>query len=345
MNQRIRLLSLILITTIVRLVGAESADQRDTESPYGVLEFFDWNNDWNKFQYPSKKEIEHSTTLMKEAGIGMVRQTFAWNGIENVQGKFHFERHDLILDILERKGLRTLGVISFSAAWTGRAWNDPPDPKQFSEFVRTVIHRYKTRIKYWEIWNEPDQTTYWSKQDNMQSYVELVKQVYPVIKQEDPTAVVILGSVNTPFPLRRMYQGGVQPYFDVANIHPFVNPLLPHSLERVKKIYEGTRKIMAEFGDENKSIWITEIGCPEVQKIDQHKTWWEGRAPSEEQQAQWVTALYTEPLKWPGIGKVFWAFFRDTENFNDAVDHFGLIRHNFKRKPAYNSYKDSAFRK
>ena len=43
--------------------------------------------------------------------------------------------------------------------------------------------------------------------------------------------------------------------------------------------------------------------------------------------------------------EIFWAFFRDTQDhFKDAVDHFGLVRHDFTPKAAYAAYRAAARR-
>ncbi len=314
-------------------------DPRDTKNPFGVLDFLDWNQDWNGFQYDSPAKIERAAALMEKAGVGMVRQPFPWNTMEEEKGRIQFDRYDQILDILGRHHIAVLGLISYSALWTHREWNAPPDPEAFLKFTRAVVRRYKDRIKYWELWNEPDHSTYWNKQDQMQTYTELLKVFTPAVKEEDPTAMVVLGSGNTAFPIRQMYRNGAKAFFDVVNIHPFWDPLKPNAILGVQGIYKGVLKAMEENQDTNKPIWITEVGCPGIPPLKNPPTWWEGKATTETEQAAWVTTVYQEALTWPGVERIFWAFFRDTDHFHDAVDYFGLLRRNFSPKPSYNAYR------
>ncbi len=338
LHLRLTFFSLFLFIGMAQ--GVEKpADPPSSESPFGVLDFLDWNDDWNDFQYDSTEKMERAADLMEKAGVGMIRQTFPWTGIEPEKGKFHFERYDQILDIVERHHLPLLGVLGYSAAWTGKNWIDPPPHGPFLNYVRTVVRRYKARVKYWEIWNEPDQKAYWSVDDQTKTYTELLKVVYAAVKQEDPTAVVVLGSSNTPFPVRHMYRNGAQLYFDVMNIHPFVNPLLPDAVSQIKGIYDGVRRIMEKNNDGAKPIWITELGCPGVSSQQKDLTWWEGASPSEDKQAQFLTDVYEQALTWPGLEKIFWAFFRDTNQFHDGVDTFGLVRRDFSPKPSYQAYQ------
>ena len=317
-------------------------DARDSLSPYGVLAMLDWNHDWNDHMYNTPLKVEHAITMMQEAGVGLVRQNISWDDVEPEKGKFDFEKYDTLIDSLNSHDLRMLGLLCYTALWTGREWNAAPDTDLFLIYVRKVVRRYKDRVKYWEIWNEPDHDTYWLERDGMKSYVALLKAVYPVIKEEDPTAVVVLGSVSTPFPLRDMYRQGAKGNFDIVNVHPFVSPQAPDALKKVHGIYVGVKKVMAEFQDEDKPIWFTEIGCPGVEDPAHAAGWWEGKAPTEQQQADWVTAVYGEPLHWPGVQKIFWAFFQETKHFGNAVDNFGLIRRDFTPKPAYEAYRLAA---
>lgn len=341
-KSKVRTITAIVLSLLILPTSLPAADRRDNPSPYGVLAFLDWNHDWNNFQYDSMEKVERDIQLMKKAKVGFVRQAFPWNIIEPQEGQFEFERYDDIVALMKKNKIAVLGTLSYTAEWTGRAWNDAPDPDLFVGYVKATVSRYKDSIKYWEIWNEPDQPTYWKNQDRMVGYTRLLKKIYPVIKEIDPTAVVVLGSVNTPFPLKQMYRNGAQGHFDVVNVHPFVNPLFPHPLERLKGIYTGVRQSMVQYGDKNKPIWFTEVGCPGVAHPEHEKGWWEGVPPSEEQQAKWVTSIYEEPLRWPGVQKIFWAFFRDTNSFGDGVDYFGLVRQDYSLKPAYDAFRRAA---
>lgn len=338
-KNRIAIFLLLTLTLSPLLLGS---DRRDSPSPYGVLAFLDWNHDWNNFQYDSVDKVEKDILLMKQARVGFIRQAFPWNIIEPEEGKFEFDRYDEIVARVKKHKISILGTLSYSAEWTGREWNDAPDPDLFVAYVREVVQRYKNDVKYWELWNEPDQPAYWKAQDRMVAYTQLLKRVYPVIKEIDPTAVVVLGSVNTPFPLKNMYRNGAKNYFDVINVHPFVNPLFPNPIQRMRGIYEGVRKTMEQHHDLNKPIWFTEVGCPGVAHPEYENGWWEGSPPSEAEQASWVSSLYKEPLTWDGVGKIFWAFFRDTNSFGDGVDYFGLVRQDFSLKPSYEAFRRAA---
>ena len=100
------------------------------------------------------------------------------------------------------------------------------------------------------------------------------------------------------------------------------------------------RDLMQKHDDSEKRIWFTEIGSPGVKTPSRRIGWWFGEAPDEKKQASWVKDIYTNCLNWPGVDKVFWAFFRDTDqHFKSAVDYFGLVRNDFSKKPAFYTYE------
>ncbi|MCX5708935.1 MAG: hypothetical protein NTY14_08225 [Candidatus Omnitrophica bacterium] len=126
------------------------------------------------------------------------------------------------------------------------------------------------------------------------------------------------------------------------NIHIFETPLDSQAIKRVQAFVRLTQKVMARNKDAGKKICITEIGCPGVKRGKKVKNWWMGKNPSEKDQARWVKEVYSNLLKDKSVEIVFWAFFRDTnQHWKNGVDHFGLIRNDFSKKPAYNVYKET----
>ena len=323
--------------------------KENLDNPFGVLEFLHWNHSWNNYKYSSEKDLERSISLMQEAGVGWVRLDFLWGDIEPRQDEFDFAKYDLIVRLLKKKGLHILGILHYSADWASSCgqWNCPPrENKLFIKYASRVIQRYKDQLKHWELWNEPDSPTYWKEQDGLKSYCALLKEVYIAAKQIDPECKILNGGLaNGASSINHLYDNGAKDYFDILNIHFFQNPLHPGAIKAVASYPKLAYKIMRRNGDENKKIWITEIGCPGVRKFAEVDNWWLGKNPSEAKQAKWLKDVYTELLKDPHVKKIFWAFFRDTKgHWNNGVDYFGLLRWGFSRKPAFYAYQE-CFRK
>ncbi len=340
----------ILLICIFFAAGATMtlAEERKA-NPFGVLEFLHWNHLWNNYQYPDQKSLEKTISLMKEAGVGIVRVDFIWQDIEPVQGKVDYAKYDAMVELLFRNNIEILGILDYTADWASpeKKWNYPnPDNSLFIKYASGVVQRYKDKVKYWELWNEPDSHIYWNPQDGMKAYVGLLKELYVALKKIDPYCRILNGGLaNGLTSVNRLYDNGAQGYFDIMNIHIFETPIDLIAIKRAKAFLERTKKVMARNGDADKKIWVTEIGCPGVKRGVRVKNWWMGKNPSEKLQANWVRQVYFGLLKEKSLEKVFWAFFRDTkEHWRNGTDYFGLIRNDFSKKPSFDAYKE-AFQK
>lgn len=332
------------LDTEKRALEEEMKMRRNDSNPFGVLEFLHWNHDWNNYKYPTRADIEKSVKLMKEAGVGIVRVDFGWGDIEPEEGKFDFKKYDTIVDVVTKNGIQILGILDYTVWWAScnGAWNTPPkDNKLFVNYAVKVVSRYKDKVKYWELWNEPDSSTYWSEQDGLKGYCVLLKEVYTALKKADPGCKVLNGGfAQGNISVNRLYDNGAKDYFDILNIHIFENPLNRNTIKGVAASAKLAYKIMKRNGDGHKKIWITEIGCPGVKKGLKVDNWWMGRNPDEQQQALWVKEVYATLLKQEAVEKVFWAFFRDcNKHWSNGTDYFGLIRWDFSKKPAFKAYQ------
>jgi len=326
--------------------NSSAAENPLGNNPFGVLEFLHWDDPWNNHKYPDKKTIKKAVKLMRLAGVGMVRMDFLWGDIEPRQGEFDFRKYDYIVEVLTKNKIAILGLLNYSTPWAAAcaSWNCPPaDNSFFVRYAVTVASRYKDKIKYWEIWNEPDSRTYWANQDGLKSYAVLLKDVYAALKKAVPDCKILNGGLaNGLSSVNSLYENGAKDYFDILNIHVFDSPLNPGALKRVSAYPKLAYKAMTRNGDGHKKIWVTEIGCPGIKKGTEVCAWWMGENPNEEEQAEWVKRVFAELSRDERIEMIFWAFFRDCKNhWNNGVDYFGLLRWDFSKKPAFFSFQKS----
>lgn len=330
------LLSLFLCFILLNSVFAQNAD-------YGVLAFLNWNHSWNHYKYNDDSDLKRVVKQIKKLGVGIVRVDFPWNDIEKQQGVFNYARYDQIVDLLTKNDIEILAVVGYSPNWAARAWNMPPDNLDyFYRCALNLVNRYKGKIKYWECWNEPDSKTYFALQDGMRTYTKLLKKFYKAIKGVDSDALVLHGGVTTNgfYAIKDIIKNGGTYSFDIANIHPFVGPEREQFKTEMRNKIVALRKLLWESGKMPR-IWVTEIGCPGVSKTDSSKTWWEGYAQTEEEQAEFLREAIPYLKDIEGVEKVFWAFFKDNENhFRNAVDNFGLVRKDGRSKAAYKVYQE-----
>ena len=96
---------------------------------------------------------------------------------------------------------------------------------RYLNFVRFIVHHFKDRIEYYEIWNEPniDNTIQWIE---VEDYINLVKRAVPVIREEYPDAKIVVGStseLSDPYSQNYLFsilRSDIMPLVDVVSWHP-----------------------------------------------------------------------------------------------------------------------------
>lgn len=285
-------------------------------SPYGVCAHLPRGD-----EYPTARE---ELELMRKAGIGWARADFSWSGVEPRRGQWRFDHLDHVVEWADRAGIRILPILDYDVDWARPAH---AHLDLWREYVRRVVERYQDRIRYWEVWNEPNLEMFWKDKPDAAKYVELLKATHETIQRIDPELKVLLGgTAGIPWDyLEGIYAAGGESFFDVMNVHPYRYPDTPEHRSLLDDI-DRLRKLMAAHGDTDKPIWFTEIGWPTHQGQ---------RGISPEAQARMLARSYLISLQ-AGIEVVFWYEFQAPEHKADYnEDHFGMVHRDLTPKPAY----------
>lgn len=245
---------------------------------------------------------------------------------------------DAVIEGANRRGLKVLGILSQVPVYArphGTGLTHPPstdaERSSVAQFAEEAARRYNGRINAWEIWNEPNLTSYWAGGANPDQYVRLLKVLYPRIKQADPAATVLTGGTGGAWQstdikplawIQRLYDHGAQSSFDAVSIHMFTNPIDGNVGEIT--IVDQYRAVLDRNGDSTKEMWATEIGT----------TTGGDRFASEDQAAKWQTEMLR---RWRSVhhsGPAM-VFTLNDEAGRGREGYFGLIRPDGSLKPAY----------
>ena len=142
--------------------------------------------------------------------------------------------------------------VTLLAQFTGKKEATP-------EFVRKAVTRFKGRIRYWEIVNEPNFSF------KPAEYVALCRRLYGLIKEIDPSAKVLAPTVcgvQLPW-YRAFYASGGAKLCDILSIHDYEGHESADPFHWRRKLGD-LRKLMAAHGDADKPVWQTERGIPGV---------------------------------------------------------------------------------
>ena len=304
-------------------------------------------------------DLDRSISMLSDMGAKFVRFDFDWKDIEPQDDRFDFSKYDAIVSRLRQNNIQILGILDYGNTWSDPTSGDLKEIDRFADFVYNTTKHFKTEIKHWQIWNEPNNYLFWSS-PNAGNYFNLLKFSYAAVKQGNPEAVVVLGGINgngkdsvtilglnlnfakANF-LPELYSLGAKDYFDVAAIHPYTYADSVTSAASIKTAVDDARAIMNTNGDGAKSLWITELGPLLFPPDDAYFliTVLFGSF-SDDQVASWLSLIYTD-LK-PKCDKLFWYELRDDPNafsltnFNPNWE--GLVKSDYTKKLAYPAYKN-----
>ncbi len=342
------------------------------QSPLGVNTFLQQEVE------PGKRVT--SLEMARRAGFRFIRQEFQWEDIE-IHGKGDFvdrrnvasgvdawEKYDHIVEQAEASGIEVLARLSNPPAWS-RAEADevtgalapPDDYNDFADFAAAVAGRYQGRVRYYQVWNEPNGNEEWGLQDvDPEGYTDLLCLAYARIKEVDPQAVVLSGALtptlamdgrnmNDLIYLQRMYNAGAADCFDVMSAQGYglwsgaadqrLRPTVinfPHHLL--------IRDLMVENNDAAKPIWISEMGWNVVPEGMEARF---GRV-TEAQQARYTVEAYERLLaEWPWIGVANYWFLKRPSDLEKEQSwyYFRLLDPDFSTLPVYDAlvaYEESA---
>jgi hypothetical protein len=338
-------------------------------NPYGINTFLEQEvEDW---------KLHRTLRLLKDAGFKWIRQEFPWEDIE-IEGKGVFRdrrqgrdisswaKYDHIVELAEEYGIAIIARLDNPPAWTRAGGNEagtlapPDDYRDYGDFVHAVVSRYKGRITYYQIWNEPNIYPEWGEGPvDPEAYTELLKVGYARAKEADPQAIILsagLAPTTEVTPenladlafLQGMYDAGARDYFDILSVQGYglwngptdrrVHPDRAN-FSRVLLI----RELMVRNGDAHKPIWASEVGWNALPRNFDGFPYY-GRV-SEQLQAQYSAQAYRlAQLEWPWMGVMnYWFFKRASDHEKDqAFYYFRMMEPDFSPHPVYEALKEQA---
>ncbi|MBN1955431.1 MAG: hypothetical protein JW900_10320 [Anaerolineae bacterium] len=351
-------------------------------NPFGINVFLE--------QEVELEKREQVVRMVAAAGFYWIRQEFPWEDIEiHGRGDFVDRRNDLdgdgqvdavdawakydhIVDLAGQYGLQLIVRLSNPPAWS-RADGDargtyapPDDPADYGNYVYAVVSRYRGRIRYYQLWNEPNIYPEWGEQPvDPAAYTQLLCEGYRRAKEADPNAVIVSGALAQtisfepgPGPgtglsdlvfLQRMYDAGAANCFDVLAVNDYMlwsgptDHRLPpaHVINFNRPLY--LRDVMVANGDAHKPIWISEMNSnavpndPAIQDVGRY-----GQV-TPDQQARYAALAYQRVMEeWPWAGVVnFWFFKRPSDaEANQSWYYFRMVEPDFAPLPVYDAMRE-----
>ncbi|MGC9395441.1 MAG: hypothetical protein ACP5J4_11355, partial [Anaerolineae bacterium] len=339
--------------------------------PFGVNTFLD--------QEVEPEKRARSLQMIAGAGFHWIRQQFPWADIEiHAKGDFEDHRHepyrsawdkyDNIVELSEQYGLSIIARLDAPPEWsrhdghTRGAFGPPDDIADYGDYVAAVADRYRGRIRFYQIWNEPNIYPEWGNQPvDPEAYTELLCLAYARIKAIDPQAVVIsgamaptaeLGTWNPAYAgnnlmdvvfLQRMYDAGAGACFDVMAVNDYMLWSGPtdHRMRPTQNQVNFSRPlwvrdVMVANGDAHKPIWISEMNSNAAPEGIEARY---GQVTLAQQARYAPLAYECIQREWPWAGvTMVWFFKRASDAERDQpFYYFRMVEPDFTPLPIYES--------
>ncbi|HMM43321.1 MAG TPA: cellulase family glycosylhydrolase [Thermomicrobiales bacterium] len=328
---------------------------------------------------PDPANVERTLDMVRDGGFGMIRQLFGWYEIEpqpgvfvDAQGRSTWEKYDRIVDGAAARGLDVLARLEKPPAWAlaGRPnpqiEGPPDDLADYGAFVERFVERYRGKVRFVQIWNEPNLEGEWGGGPiDPPAYVELLKVGYEAAKRADPDVVVLMAglaptdqrgpaNLSDLLFLQQMYDAGAADYFDIAAAMVYGYGYSPYDrrVDFARNNFSRpiqTREIMVRNGDGNTPLWAVEYGWVSLPDdwAGDPSPW--GKPVSEEQQAEYLVGGYERAQReWPWMGRMaVWAFRfphgpEEPDQVANPTRGFAIVNHDFTPRPAYVALQQAA---
>lgn len=324
-------------------------------------------------------KIDKTLLMASEAGIGWVKQQFAWAEIEpRRKGEFltadgqaeSWAKFDRIVEACEKYDLEIVARLDRPPNWT-REDNSylqapPDDLNDYGDFVYAFVKHYKGRINYIQIWNEPNIFPEWGNQPaDPEAYAEMLAIAYRRAKEADPNIYVLSAplaiTLGEPHPeegkwrsmsdlqyLEAIYQAGAAQSFDIYSANAFgmdYPPADPPSADKLNfQRVLLQRQIMEQYGDADKTVWFNEYGwnAAPADFSEEKLTW---QRVSEKQQVEYtLQGIELAREEWPWAGVFMIWYFRQVGNIQpDQADYyFRMVDPDFVPRQLYFAVQDVA---
>ena len=217
-------------------------DNRIGDYWHGMSEFSS-----SDFEYMLDNEI---------CGVGLKWVRLAYNSCDSPGINWHSPEFSIdpafdewVTD-LAKNDIEIMYVLSFWDKELGKRQLDQPrfrteeDIERYLQFVQYIVHHFKNRVEYFELWNEPNcgkeclTLEECLQHITVEDYTALVKRAVPVIRQEYPDARVVVGAVSEIWEqqgyeyLTGILNPEIMPLVDAISWHPMYGTSPEHDYWR-----------------------------------------------------------------------------------------------------------------
>ncbi len=311
----------------------------------------------------------HELQRAQALGVHWIREELDWDAIERSPGRYRWQRFDALMVSAATARMHVLPLLLGTPRWAGPGhFALPYDPAAFGAFAAHAAARYGPGGTFWrahrrldaryapqwfELWNEPYYRFFSTSGVDPTRYAAMAHAAIVAGKAAnratrwmvgaDLTYLDPMGQRHDWLPALAAADPALIGLIDGVAVHPYVfgapgadsSIPLPFRFERI----EAIARQLAQLGAPRAPLWITEIGWSTCDKRPD--------CGSEQDQAQRIADLFTRIRSKPLSAHVRAVFVYHLHDFpgraaDDREGHYGLLRTNGSRKPAWSVLRSEA---
>jgi hypothetical protein len=328
-----------LLLCIVIFVSHSGRAQTDAYEKFGLPDFI--IGACTHF-IQGKGSVSQNLDLLQEGGIMALRDECTWGRVEQEKDKLVIPAiYDEYINAARERGIMPLIILNYANRfYDGGSYPRSDEAVEgFARYCEAMVQHGKGRVQLYQIWNEWDGGCGMNREKfgrgDVDSYMKLLRTVYPRIKAIDPDAAVISNSVCTgdAFFEETLKQGLVD-CCDILSLHTYVYGRKDRRPEEawLTRMHHIRDMIKQYNQGQEKALLITEMGWP---------THIGPRGSSYDESAQNLARMYLLAKTIPYIKGIWWYDFQDDGwlySYNE--NNFGLVRPDLSPKASFNALRD-----
>ncbi|EIP99532.1 beta-1,4-xylanase [Opitutaceae bacterium TAV1] len=279
---------------------------------------------------PASQRIEALAAAL--VGAKVVREDVYWHRVQPARGQWDFRSFDQTVEIFGEQNIEIAAILCYTAPWavrdksSKRPDKSEPEPEAWSQFCSEMAKRYRGKVHFYEVWNEPDVTPF--SNISPTAYAGMLRNAYKSVKTTNPEAIVLTGG------------------FATLTNHPML--IQPDYQEQALRLGKGAFDIHAyhehhEFYPRFVQM-VDGRFLPMRQRVGVTEPWWANETAmtsSNGRERQQAKALYKKLLfAWSrgAIGYNWYDLRNDGNDPSDNEHNYGMLTTDFYPKPVYSVY-------
>ncbi len=295
-----------------------------------------------------------TTTLseLQQTGVKLSRVDLSWQNVETSPGLYNWSYYDSYFSQLQSIGIKKVlfilaygNTLYYSPIQTssGQDYGNATAVTQYVNFAKAAATHFNTKFPgqfMFEVWNEPDGSSYWYPGANAGQYATLESATVTAIQSVNPSILITTAGIADNYNYLHSYISSLQSFSQNPGEHANATSFHPYQQDIPETISDNLSYIRYYMSQVSPSIqtWITEWGYPS------DASWWNIANTTDYLRTQGsdLLALQAKMVArqlWTvaalGIPHMDHYVLRDSPT---AGDYYGLRDSSDNSKPAWNAF-------